>query len=62
MADGCRTLALLWESAWKEGKGDQKIKDLTASDPGDLSSLYVKTNFLKSYLLTDIGKHLQSSD
>lgn len=59
MADGCRSLALLWESAWKEGGGDRTISDVSASRPEDLKALYIKKNFLPSFLLTEIAEHLQ---
>jgi hypothetical protein len=59
MADGCRHLALLWESAWEEGTGDSNLADLGASSPDDLKSLYNKKDFLQSFLLTEIGNHLQ---
>ncbi|MCA1815211.1 MAG: hypothetical protein LC746_02165 [Acidobacteria bacterium] len=59
MSDGCRLLALLWESAWAEGVGDQKIKTLTELDRGDLVACYKPRTFLTSYLLTEIGAHLK---
>jgi hypothetical protein len=59
MADGCKLLALVWESAWKEGGGDQKIADLSACDHGALSSLYIKKPTLQSFLLTEIKPHLK---
>jgi hypothetical protein len=58
MADGCRLLALLWESAWAEGGGDQKIKKLTEQDRDKLVACYKPRSFLTSYLLTEIGAHL----
>lgn len=58
MADGCRHLAQLWESAWAEGVGDSKMKDLMAAVPSDLSDLYDRKDFLPSYLLPQIGAHL----
>ena len=60
MADGCRHLALLWESAWKEADGDHTIPDLTGSTQDALKALYNKRDFLPSFLLTQIGDHLNS--
>lgn len=56
MAAGCRHLALLWESAWEEGQ--QNLSNLDASSPDDLKSLYDQKEFLQSFLLTQIGDHL----
>lgn len=61
MADGCRRLAMLWESAWAEGGGDHTIKNTDASERGSLSNLYEKKSFLQSFLLTEIGPHLKSN-
>jgi hypothetical protein len=59
MADGCRLLALLWESAWEQGGGDQKIKKLVEIDRNDLINCYKPGTFLQSYWLTEIGNHLK---
>ena len=59
MADGCRLLALLWESAWVEGNGDQKINDLSLCDWHDLKKMYLKKTTLPSFLLTEIKPHLK---
>ena len=59
MADGCRHLAMLWESAWEEGDGDSNVGDLEASSNDDLKFLYNKKDFLQSFLLTEIGNHLR---
>jgi len=61
MADGCKLLALLWQSAWIEGSGDRNITDLTACNHPKLSGLYVKKSTLPSYLLTEIKDHLKSA-
>ena len=62
IADGCQHLAMLWESAWKEGGGDTTIADLSASDQGDLVALYGDRKFCQSFVLTEIGDHLQGLD
>ncbi len=61
MAAGCRHLALLWESAWAEGRGDDTIQNISASARVRLSALYEKKNFLQSFLLTEVGPHLKSN-
>jgi hypothetical protein len=58
MSFGCRHLALLWESAWAEGDGDSKIGSVTASTQPDLAGIYNKHDFVQSFLLTEIGDHL----
>jgi len=59
MAEGSKLLALLWESAWKEGKGDKAFSDLGVCDQGDLSDYYNKKTNLTSYRLTQIKPHLK---
>jgi hypothetical protein len=61
MADGCRHLARLWESAWAEAKGDRTVTDLGASNQKDLIRLYDDHKFLPSFLLTDIASHLNGA-
>jgi hypothetical protein len=59
MAEGSKLLALLWESAWKEGSSDKAFADLSACDQGDLSEYYDKKTNLTSYRLTEIKPHLK---
>jgi hypothetical protein len=57
MANSCRYLAMLWESAWKEGGGKAKA---TAGPPipkAKLIGLYSKKPFLESCTLFTIGKY-----
>jgi hypothetical protein len=57
MANSCRYLAMLWESAWKEGGGKAKA---TAGPPitkTKLIGLYSKKPFLESCTLFTIGKY-----
>jgi hypothetical protein len=58
MAAGSRLLARLWESAWVLGGGDKKLPTTLVPQP-DLIDCYGKANFLKSYLLTEIGAQLK---
>lgn len=58
ISNGCLHLAMLWESAFKEGKGDSKITNLTASVQDDLVALYANRKFCESFLLTEIADHL----
>jgi hypothetical protein len=59
MTEGSKLLALLWESAWKEGGGDKAFTDLEACEQSDLSAYYVKKTNLTSYRLTQIKTHLK---
>jgi hypothetical protein len=58
MAMGCRLLGRLWESAWVLGGGDKKLPTGLVPQPA-LIDCYGKTNFLKSFLLTEIGANLK---
>ena len=59
IADGCNTLAMIWESAWVEGGGKNIPQDkLIAISEGRLRELYEDTGFLPSVLLGQIDKHL----
>jgi hypothetical protein len=59
MAEGSKLLALLWESAWREGNGDRAFADVEACDQGDLTDYYDKKTNLTSYRLTQIKPHLR---
>jgi hypothetical protein len=58
--DGCRVLAMLWESAWREGTQGQTIDPdrLRAAPASRLMELYSDQNFLPSVSLDEIGAHL----
>ncbi|APR87877.1 hypothetical protein A7982_13226 [Minicystis rosea] len=60
MADSAALLALLWESAWVEGKGKVDTKDLAAIDEGTLQSLYLQSGFLRSRTLSDMIGELET--
>ena len=54
IANGCHTLAVLWQSAWKEGNGAAiGAAELVAIDRPDLIALYSKKSFVPSYALQD---------
>jgi hypothetical protein len=57
MANSCRYLAMLWDSAWKEGRGTKAMAGTAAITKPKLISLYSKRSFLQSYTLSDIGKY-----
>jgi hypothetical protein len=50
IADGCRTLAMLWESAWREGGGDGNIPDaqLRTRNWFNLRQIYYSQDFVPS--------------
>ncbi len=59
MADGCKTLAMLWDSAWKEGKGNQiAATELDEISAATLRDIYEPQTFLKSVPLNDIQNQL----
>jgi hypothetical protein len=59
MADGCRLLASLWAGAWDQGKGNTTMRQLKAVSQDRLVTIYGQKGFLRSYLLTEIGAHLE---
>ena len=59
MADGAICLAQLWDSAWKEGGGDNTIRDLGEIDQSTLEMLYQNPQFLPSKTLDQIGAILK---
>lgn len=56
LAEGSRSLAMIWESAWKQGTN--KIKALGAIDTEALIKLYEDKNWAKSMTLDEIGPTL----
>jgi hypothetical protein len=60
MADGARTLLMLWESAWQVGNGDQLPKSsLKAIDTGRLAALYNNKTFAVSEYLPALAALLR---
>jgi hypothetical protein len=59
MADGYRTLAMLWESAWVEG-GGQNIPqaELRVQSPSRLKAMYERQSFAPSVILDEIDQFL----
>ncbi|MEJ0013839.1 MAG: hypothetical protein WDM94_14745 [Bauldia sp.] len=56
---GARYLALLWDSAWKEGNGDDIDEgELVALDSDAVRDLYVDVDFLPSRTIEDIQSEL----
>lgn len=52
---GSKYLAMIWDSAWKEGGGDDTIAALGAIEEETLAGIYQPRDFLKSYTLDQIG-------
>ena len=50
LADGALTLAMIWESAWTQGKGNTRIatKNLTAINQTAFQALYQDATFVPS--------------
>jgi hypothetical protein len=60
IADGCRVLAMLWDSAWAEGNGQGIADDLLKAVPEkDLMALYRDQLFLPSLPLDEISPILR---
>lgn len=56
MSRGCLHLAMLWESAWREGGGDQiPGGQLIAIDRDALMALYTDQSFIRSYYLPELA-------
>jgi hypothetical protein len=55
MVEGCRVLAMLWESAWVEGHGSAVPE---AIKPTRLRQIYDSQSFLPSVALGQIDEHL----
>lgn len=61
IADGCRTLAMLWDSAWKEGDGDHVIPlaNLVAKSEKQIRDIYEdRKTFVPSMPLDMIDDYL----
>jgi hypothetical protein len=59
MADGCLSLAQIWESAWAEGDGNHTMGNLGAVDQDALKTLYQDPKFMVSKTLDTIGTILR---
>jgi len=59
MADGYRTLAMLWESAWVEGGGQHIPQpELRVQAPSRLKAIYKRQSFAPSVILDEIDQFL----
>lgn len=59
LAEGCKCLGEIWESAWAEGGGPNiSHAELGAIDPDLLADLYYDKNFIPSRALDDMGPPL----
>jgi|HubBroStandDraft_6_1064221.scaffolds.fasta_scaffold00142_8 hypothetical protein len=54
MADGARTLSMLWDSAWKEGGGTASMAGKGKISQAALKKLYIQPKFLESFTLAQI--------
>ncbi len=55
MAEGCRVMAILWQSAWKAGGGNGQFTaaEMTEIPRDDLKALYNDKNFVPAYSMRD---------
>jgi len=58
MADGCLSLAQIWESAWQDGGGNNTIQNLGLVNQTSLEKLYQDPNFMPSHTLDTISSVL----
>ena len=62
IASGCLRLASFWESAWKEGHGNEiDPSTLITIPPKKLQKLYQDPKFLKSVALDEYSKILDGA-
>jgi hypothetical protein len=59
MAAGARTLAMLWDSAWKEGGAKPKVASAGEIKQSAFKKLYINPDFLHSYKLDEIAAVLK---
>jgi hypothetical protein len=53
MQDGAKTLARIWEAAWRAGNGESQPQG-SAFDQGKLQKLYNTPSFLPAFKLQDV--------
>jgi len=59
LKDGCRTLAMIWESAWVDGGGEDVDNSLIREfDQDSIREIYEDQDFLPSVVLDDIDQYL----
>jgi hypothetical protein len=61
MANGARTLSMLWDSAWKEGGGTAKVAKAGKISPGAFKKLYIRPDFMHSFTLAQIKPALSAA-
>src|ERR1700733_10158910 len=61
MADGCFTLAQIWDSAWEEGSGDNTMAKTVAVSETALERLYQDPDFMPSHTLDTISTVLEAT-
>jgi hypothetical protein len=61
MADGCFTLAEIWDSAWEQGSADNTMPKTVAVSETALERLYQDPDFMPSHTLDTISTVLQAT-
>jgi hypothetical protein len=59
MQDGTHLLAVLWESAWKDGGGEAKVKSTDALTEKRAKEIYEDRDFVPSCYINEIGEQLK---
>lgn len=62
MQDGAHLLAVLWESAWLIGGGENKTRDTSALDETQAMRICASDEFLPSFTINKIGRVLKRND
>jgi hypothetical protein len=58
VAEGAHVLAILWQSAWKNGDGDRfDLADLIELDPDKLKKKYSTPTFVESFTLDNVDEY-----
>lgn len=58
MQDGTHLLAVLWESAWVAGGGEDVARDTSALEEQQAMDICAPQTFLRSFSVSEIGKAL----
>jgi hypothetical protein len=61
MQDGTHLLAVLWESAWVAGKGEDKNRDTSALKPKQAMGICARAEFLPSCTIVKVGQFLSKA-
>ena len=61
MQDGTHLLAVIWESAWVAGGGEDKKRDTSALEPDQAMAICAPADFLPSCTIVNVGQFLDKA-